>query len=137
MTEDQAKEFKNLLRYQCKALDALKEDIAAQVESMNYQREDAKLERTSLEIVRTHTKSLALNLRGIMVLIRVVLWIFSIQIGLIGLAGLLGGLNPDAGAEVQLIGCVLGVIFMGAAVILIRVTEKVFGENGNASTPLT
>ena len=136
MTEDQAKEFKNLLRYQCKALDALKDDIAKQVESTNFQREDAKLERTSLEIVRTHTKSLALNLRGIMVLIRVVLWIFAIQICLIGLAGIVGGLNPDNGTGVQLIASVLGAIFIGAAIILVRATEKVFGENGNASTPL-
>ena len=80
MTEAQIQEFKNLLRYQCKALDAIKESGGKYSERIDFLHESARLQGATLEVMRSHTRSLALNLRGIMVLIRLAFWLIALNL---------------------------------------------------------
>lgn len=136
MTEHEFKEIKNLLRYQCKALDSIKVDIGQQAETTQFLLEDARLERTTLEIMRSHTRSVALNVRGVMLILRVVTWLLGLHFGLSGLLVLAAGLTGSAGDGMELVALILGTILLALAGVAIKVAITAFGEQGEADTPL-
>ncbi|MDC0992054.1 hypothetical protein OAR33_00615, partial [bacterium] len=77
------------------------------------------------------------NVRGVMLILRLVMWLIAIQFGLAAFASLIAGLGGSMGDGIEgVFAIILGVICVVISGVIIKVATTVFGEQGEASTPL-
>ena len=71
-----------------------------------------------------------------MLILRLAMWLIAIQFGLAAFLILTAGLGGSMGDGMEAVAIILGVICVVISVVMIKVATTVFGEQGEASTPL-
>lgn len=126
MRDEDFYELKNLLRYQCKSLDEIKNRIAKGEVPKAPESQNHSSDESAVRDILAATQSIASDLRGLMRLIRIILWLVAANAGFIGISLLVVGFEGPS--EIHILGGLLGVISAGG---ICWIAQSICGESKN------